>query len=104
MFTCSLQLTVCNRFHTVGQRLSRWLLSAQNRIKSPELQFTQDFLSQMLGTDRTSVTAAAGVLQKAGLIRYSRGRITILNRESLEAISCDCHWIISREFDRLFRE
>jgi CRP-like cAMP-binding protein len=98
------QLTVCNRFHTVGQRLCRWLLSAQDRLKSPELQFTQDFLSQMLGTDRTSITAAAGVLQKAGLIRYNRGRIMILNREGLAAMACHCHWIISKEFDRLFRE
>jgi Mn-dependent DtxR family transcriptional regulator len=58
----------------------------------------------MLGTDRTSVTAAAGVLQKAGLIHYSRGRITILDREGMEAIVCNCHWTISKEFDRLFRE
>jgi CRP-like cAMP-binding protein len=97
------QLTVCNRFHTVGQRLCRWLLSAQDRSQSAELQFTQDFLSQMLGTDRTSITAAAGVLQKAGLIRYNRGRIAIVNREGMVAMACSCHWIISKEFDRLFR-
>jgi CRP-like cAMP-binding protein len=97
------QLTVCNRFHSVVQRLCRWLLAAQDRVKLTELQFTQDFISQMLGTDRTSVTAAAGVLQKAGLIRYSRGHITILNREGLGAAACECHRIVKKEFDRLFR-
>ena len=96
------QLSVCNRFHSVGQRLCRWLLAAQDRVKLAELKFTQDFISQMLGTDRTSVTAAAGVLQKAGLIRYSRGRITILNREGLGAAACECHRIVKKEFDRLF--
>jgi len=97
------QLSVCNRFHSVGQRLCRWLLAAQDLVKRTELKFTQDFISQMLGTDRTSVTAAAGVLQKAGLIRYSRGRITILNREGLGAAACECHRIVKKEFDRLFR-
>jgi CRP-like cAMP-binding protein len=97
------QLSVCNRFHSVGQRLCRWLLAAQDRVKLTELKFTQDFISQMLGTDRTSVTAAAGVLQKAGLIRYSRGHITILNREGLGAAACECHRIVKKEFDRLFR-
>jgi CRP-like cAMP-binding protein len=95
------QLTVCNRFHSVAQRLSRWLLAAQDRTRSTDLQFTHDFLSQMLGTDRTSVTAAAGALQNAGLIRYSRGHITIVNREGLEATACECHWIIKKELGRL---
>jgi CRP-like cAMP-binding protein len=97
------QAGVCNRFHTIEQRLCRWLLAAQDRIKSTELKFTQESLSQMLGTDRTSVTETASTLQKAGLIRYSRGHITILDREGLGAAACECHAIIKKEFDRLFR-
>jgi CRP-like cAMP-binding protein len=96
------QMSVCNRFHTVAQRLCRWLLWAQDRTQSPELRFTQELLSQVLGTDRTSVTAAAGMLQKASLVGYSRGRITILDRAGLEAIACDCYRIVKREFDRFF--
>jgi len=97
------QAGVCNRFHTIEQRLCRWLLAAQDRIKSTELKFTQESLSQMLGTDRTSVTETASTLQRAGLIRYSRGHITILDREGLGAAACECHAIIKKEFDRLFR-
>ena len=88
------QAGVCNRFHTIEQRLCRWLLAAQDRLKSTELQFTQESLSQMLGTDRTSVTETASTLQKAGLIRYSRGHITILDREGLRAAACECHAIV----------
>lgn len=97
------QAGVCNRFHTIQQRLCRWLLAAQDRIQSTELKFTQESLSQMLGTDRTSVTETASTLQKAGLIRYSRGHITILDREGLGAAACECRAIIKKEFDRLFR-
>jgi CRP-like cAMP-binding protein len=96
------QAGVCHRFHTIEQRLCRWLLSAQDRIQSPELRCTQESLSQMLGTDRTSVTETASTLQRDGLIRYSRGHITIIDPVALGAAACECYWIVKKEFDRLF--
>jgi CRP-like cAMP-binding protein len=96
------QSGVCSRFHTVEHRLCRWLLAAQDRVQSSNLEFTQEFLSQMLGGHRGSVSEAAAGLQKAGLIRYSRGHISILNRKGLEASSCECYRIIKKEFDRFF--
>lgn len=86
------QSAACNRFHTVEKRLCRWLLVSRDGAQTDTLQLTQEFLSQMLGVPRTSVTMIAGALQKEGLIRHSRGRITILNRKGLEAASCECYW------------
>jgi len=97
------QSSACNRFHTTRQRLCRWLLSSQDLSGSNELRSTQEFLSQMLGVNRGSANQAAGSLQKAGLIRYRRGRITILNRSGLETGSCECYRIIRSECDRFFR-
>ena len=96
------QSGVCSRFHTVEHRLCRWLLAAQDRVQSSDLEFTQEFLSQILGGHRGTVSEAAGGLQKAGLIRYSRGHISILDRKGLEAASCECYRIIKKEFDRFF--
>jgi CRP-like cAMP-binding protein len=96
------QAGVCNRFHTVVQRLSRWLLAAQSRARSDQLQLTQEFLAEMLGVSRVSANAAARALQGAGLIRYSRGQLTILNQQGLEATACECHRVIKQEFERLF--
>jgi CRP-like cAMP-binding protein len=96
------QAGVCNRFHNVEQRLCRWLLMAHDRAKSGDLRFTQEFLSQMLGVQRDGISMAAGTLQKAGLIRYSRGHITILDRKGLEAATCECYRIVKEEFDRFF--
>src|SRR5574337_304094 len=96
------QSGVCNRFHTLRQRLCRWLLSTQDRAGSNELQATQEFLAQMLGVNRGSASAAASALQKARHIRYSSGRITILNRPGLEAATCQCYRVIKSEFDRFF--
>jgi CRP-like cAMP-binding protein len=96
------QSGVCNRFHTLQQRLCRWLLSTQDRAGSNEVQATQEFLAQMLGVNRGSASAAASALQKAKHIRYSRGRITILNRPGLEAGTCQCYRVIKAEFDRFF--
>jgi CRP-like cAMP-binding protein len=98
------QAGVCNRFHNVEQRLCRWLLMALDRSESKDLQFTQEFLSQMLGVQRDGISMAAGTLQKAGLIRYSRGHITILDRKGLEAAACECYRIVKEEFDRFFGE
>jgi CRP-like cAMP-binding protein len=96
------QSSACNRFHTTRQRLCRWLLASQDLSGSNELRSTQEFLSQMLGVNRGSANQAAGSLQRAGLIRYRRGRITILNRAGLEAATCECYRIIRSEFDRFF--
>jgi len=93
----STQLAACNRLHDVGERLARWLLMSHDRIGEPTLPLTQEFLSQMLGTRRASVTVAAGVLQKAGMIRYSRGSVGILDRSKLEATACECYQVIERQ-------
>lgn len=91
------QVAACNRLHEVEQRLARWLLMSQDRIGADVVPLTQEFLSHMLGTRRASVTVAAGVLQKAGLIKYSRGAVTIVDRAKLEDAACECYAIISRQ-------
>jgi CRP-like cAMP-binding protein len=93
----STQLAACNRLHDVVERLARWLLMSHDRIGGKTLPLTQEFLSQMLGSRRASVTIAAGALQKDGLISYSRGSVTILNRRSLEGASCDCYTAIEQQ-------
>lgn len=95
------QTAVCNRLHAVDQRLSRWLLMCHDRVESNELQMTQELISNMLGGRRESVTVAAGKLQDAGLIRYSRGHITILDRQGLEDAACECYPIVEAECDWL---
>lgn len=91
------QVAACNRLHDVEQRLARWLLMSQDRIGGETVPLTQEFLSHMLGTRRASVTVAAGILQKAGLIKYSRGSVTIVDRRKLEDASCECYAIINRQ-------
>jgi CRP-like cAMP-binding protein len=93
----STQLAACNRLHDVVERLARWLLMSQDRIGGATLPLTQEFLSQMLGTRRASVTVAAGSLQKEGMIQYSRGSVGILDRPKLEAAACDCYQVIERQ-------
>ena len=93
----STQLAACNRLHDVVERLARWLLMSHDRIGGSTLPLTQEFLAQMLGSRRASVTVAAGALQKAGLIEYSRGSVSIVNREKLEAQACDCYQVIERQ-------
>jgi CRP-like cAMP-binding protein len=95
------QTAVCNRLHPIDKRLCRWLLLARDRLPSDEFHMTQDFIAHMLGVRREGVTAAAHQLQAAGLIRYSRGHITILDRQRLEAASCECYRVVKNEFDRL---
>jgi CRP-like cAMP-binding protein len=85
------QVATCNLLHEVDERLARWLLMSQDRIGSESLPLTQDFMAQMLGTRRSSVTVAAGTLQKAGLIAYKRGSVTVLDRNGLEDGACDCY-------------
>ena len=88
------QLAACNRLHEIEQRLARWLLMSQDRVDSGSLSMTHDLLAQMLGTGRPSVTLAAGILQKAGMIKYTRGNVKILNRKSLEEAACECYGVI----------
>lgn len=88
------QTAACNRVHTIEQRLSRWMLMCRERMESNHLSLTQEFISNMLGTRREGVSTAAAVLQRKGLIRYSRGQISILDKKGLEAFTCECHFAI----------
>ena len=95
------QLSVCNRLHSVVQRLCYWLLISQDRVNSNKLLITQEFLANRLGTRREGVTVAAGRLQDAGIISYNRGHIMILDRSGLEAHVCECYQVITNAFDHL---
>ncbi len=95
------QSAACNHFHSLEQRCCRWLLMTHDRMQSNEFLLTQEFLAMMLGVRRTGVTAAAGALQRAGLIRYKRGNVSIIDRRGLKHRSCECYEISKREFDRL---
>jgi CRP-like cAMP-binding protein len=95
------QSTVCNHRHSVQKRMCRWLLLSHDRVGIDEFPLTHEFLAQMLGVRRPTVSAVAGTLQKAGLITYHRGRITVLDRKGLEAASCECYEVVAKELDRL---
>jgi CRP-like cAMP-binding protein len=101
LLTQMAQTAVCNRHHSIDQQLCRWLLLSLDRLPTNELSMTQDLIANMLGVRREGVTEAAGKLQAAGLIRYSRGRITVLERDKLEQRVCECYGVVKREFDRL---
>lgn len=93
----SMQIAACNRLHDVEERLARWILMSRDRMGSDTLPLTQEFLSNMLGTRRSSVTVAAGTLQKAGLISYTRGSVKVLDRQKLEGAACACYGIVQRQ-------
>jgi CRP-like cAMP-binding protein len=95
------QTAVCNRLHSIEQQLCRWLLLCHDRSQSDELKMTQELISNMLGVRREGITYAAGRLQADGLIKYTRGRIRILDRRGLEATVCECYQIVKDEYDRL---
>jgi CRP-like cAMP-binding protein len=95
------QSVACNRIHNAEERLCRWLLMMNDRSDTVFFPHTQEFLAQMLGAARPVVTTTAGALQKAGLIKYSRGNLTIMNRSGLESASCECYAKVAAEFDRL---
>ncbi|HEX8139725.1 MAG TPA: Crp/Fnr family transcriptional regulator [Pyrinomonadaceae bacterium] len=97
------QTAVCNRLHTVEQQLCRWLLLSHDRIEADELAMTQELIANMLGVRREGVTVAAGRLQDAGAISYSRGCIKILDRTKLETMVCECYQVVETEFNRLLR-
>jgi len=101
LLTQMAQTAVCNRHHSVDQQLCRWLLLSLDRLPSNELSMTQELIANMLGVRREGVTEAARKLQTAGLINYSRGHITVLDRPRLEARACECYQVVKTEFDRL---
>lgn len=101
LLTQMAQTAVCNRHHTLDQQLCRWLLLSLDRLTTNELKMTQELIANMLGVRREGVTEAAGKLQKLGVIRYSRGKITVLDRPQLERLSCECYEVVKRETDRL---
>lgn len=100
----STQVAACNRLHNVAERLARWLLMTQDRVGGKVLPLTQEFLSQMLGTRRASVSVAAGILHNEGMIAYTRGNVTIVNRLLLEETACDCYQIIEQQRNRWQQE
>ena len=101
LITQMAQTAVCNRHHSIEQQLCRWLLLSLDRLSSSHLTMTQELIANMLGVRREGVTDAAGKLQKLGVIEYSRGHITVLDRPKLEQLSCECYAVVKRESDRL---
>jgi CRP-like cAMP-binding protein len=101
LLTQMAQTAVCNRHHSLDQQLCRWLLLSLDRLQGDQLVMTQELIANMLGVRREGVTEAALKLQQAGLIRYVRGRITVLNRAGLEKRTCECYAVVKREYDRL---
>ncbi len=101
LITQMAQTAVCNRHHSLDQQLCRWLLVSMDRLKTSELVMTQELIANMLGVRREGVTEAALKLQNAGLIRYSRGRISVLDRPGLEQRSCECYAVVKKEYGRL---
>jgi len=101
LITQMAQTAVCNRHHSVDQQLCRWLLLSLDRLASNKLTMTQELIADMLGVRREGVTDAAGKLQKLGVIQYSRGKITVLDRSRLEDLCCECYEVVKRETDRL---
>jgi CRP-like cAMP-binding protein len=98
------QSVLCNRMHEVDARLARWLLTSADRMESESLNLTQEFLSQMLGVQRSTVTVAAGELQRAGMIGYSRGKINILDRPQLTKVACECYGIVRSSYRRVLKD
>ncbi|GAA6614541.1 Crp/Fnr family transcriptional regulator [Scytonema sp. NUACC26] len=101
LFNLIAQSAACNRLHSIEERFCRWVLMTQDRVGSNEFPLTHEFLGQMLGVRRASVSVVAATIQRAGFISYKRGKMTILDREGLEDITCECYGIIKGEFHRL---
>jgi CRP-like cAMP-binding protein len=101
LFNLVSQSTACNHHHSVDSRCARWLLICHDRVGADEFPLTQEFMAMMLGVHRPSVTLTARTLQKAGLVRYTRGRVTVLDRKGLEAVACECYRVVRAELDRL---
>jgi CRP-like cAMP-binding protein len=101
LFNQAAQSVACNRLHTLEARCARWLLMTHDRMRMEPFVLTHEFLSYMLGVHRPAVTLAAGVLQRAGLIRYTRGKVTVLDRAGLEAVACACYEVTRKNYERL---
>ena len=95
------QSAACNRIHSIEERCARWLLMTHDRVDGDRFDLTQEFLAEMLGVRRPSVSIAASILQRAGFIRYSRGRVEVIDRAGLERASCECYAVIASEYERL---
>jgi CRP-like cAMP-binding protein len=104
LITQMAQTAVCNRHHTLDQQLCRWLLLSLDRLQGNDLMMTQELIANMLGVRREGVTEAALKLQKVGLIRYTRGHISVLDRAGLEQRTCECYAVVKNEYDRLLPE
>jgi CRP-like cAMP-binding protein len=104
LMTQMAQTAVCNRHHSVEQQLCRWLLLTLDRIPTNEMTITQELIASMLGVRREGITGIAGNLQRAGLISYRRGHITVLDRAGLESHACECYSVVKKEFHRLLRD
>ncbi len=98
------QSAACNRVHSIEERCARWLLMTQDRVERETFELTQEFLAEMLGVRRPRVSVAASLLQRAGYIRYSRGRVRVVDRAGLEAAACECYGVMAREYARLFED
>lgn len=98
------QIAACNRLHEVEERMARWLLMVHDRIPDDDIPLTQEFIANMLGTRRSTVTIIAGTLQRSGLIEYKRGHVRILDRQGLESTACECYGITRRLFTELYRQ
>jgi CRP-like cAMP-binding protein len=101
LITQMAQTAVCNRHHSIDQQLCRWLLLSLDRLPSNRLVMTQELIANMLGVRREGVTSAAGKLERAGVIEYTRGHITVLDRPKLEELCCECYAVVKKETDRL---
>lgn len=101
LFNQVAQSAACNNLHSIEERFCRWLLMTRDRVDSDQFLLTQEFLSQMLGVRRASVSVVAAIIQKAGLIQYSRGKMTILDRQGLEDCACECYFTVKAEYERL---
>ncbi len=101
LITQMAQTAACNRHHSLDQQLCRWLLLSLDRLEGTDLVMTQELIANMLGVRREGVTEAALKLQKAGLIRYARGHIRVLDRSGLEKLACECYAVVKKEYDRL---
>lgn len=104
LFAQTAQTAACNRAHSVSQRLARWLLLTHDRIEGDELELTHELIARMLGSRRAGVSVAANDLREAGLISYTRGRVTVIDRPGLEAASCECYRMVRTHFDRLVKQ
>jgi CRP-like cAMP-binding protein len=100
-FVQSAQNAACNRLHTISERLAKWILTCNDRVQTDLMPLTHEFLGQMLGAPRTTVTLAAGMLHQAGLIDYTRGQVTINDRKGMEHVACECYATVRKEFQRL---